>query len=138
MYANKELSMMTLDVIGRVAFGFDFNAMKGSGLVPHAERFMQEITNAFAYIPYWHLLPTPVRPARAGTSQRLTHFVQGNNSMRKAMEVMTGKAQEVLRERRKQLDDSGNEGYPDLLHVLLQPDHVTGAYLEDEVVRHPH
>ena len=60
MYANKEMSMMALDVIGRVAFGFDLKAMQGSGLVTHAERFMQEMTNAFAYIPFWHILPTPV------------------------------------------------------------------------------
>jgi len=51
------------------------------------------------------------------------------------MQVMTGKAQEVLNERRKQLaEEKDSEGDPDLLHVLLQPDQATGQYLDDETV----
>ncbi|KAL6064674.1 Cytochrome [Balamuthia mandrillaris] len=121
---NSTIGLLTLDVIGKVAFGFDFNALQGSGLVTHAIRFMSEITNPFAYIPYWHLLPTP-----------------GNRSMIEAMRVLQGRARAVLTERKELMrkaeegDEEAAASIPaDLLSVLLQKDEITGQRLDDHTI----
>jgi len=109
-----------LDVIGTVAFGFDFNALAGNGLAKHAERFMEEITNPFAYLPLWHYLPTP-----------------GNLSMKEAMRVLQEKAHVVIAERRKILQQGEIHlaaDQQDLLHVLLQQDSLTGESLDSQTV----
>jgi cytochrome P450 len=114
LHVNFHMSRLTLDIIGRVAFGFEFKALDGSDLVAHAERFMEEITNPLAYMPLYYLLPTP-----------------GNNSMRKAMNVLMEKAYAVLRQRAAPASKS--EG-SDLLYVLLQKDDLTGTRLSESTI----
>jgi len=113
------LSNLTLDVIGRIAFGFEFNAQEGGSFVPYAERFMQELTNPFAYLPVWHLLPTP-----------------GNLFMKKSMRLLHTKALKVISERRKKLESGelDETEKKDLLHILLAKDPDTGEGLDDQTI----
>ncbi len=95
----QDMSCLTLDVIGRVAFGVDLSAQSDQGsqeLMLSLERYMAEMSNVFAYIPFYHYLPTPVRVFLLKLCHISVEFklciLQGNLEMKRAVQQLREKA----------------------------------------------
>jgi len=122
---STDLAHLTLDIIGRCAFGYDFNTVL-SGETETSSAFSAVIKGVDfgrvmrkKFIPLYDYLP-----------------VAENKMAKEALEITDGIVLEVIKARRKKREEGIESSKKDLLSLLMdQHDEETGETMDDELLR---
>ncbi|CAM6102442.1 unnamed protein product [Calypogeia fissa] len=125
-------SRMTLDVIGKAVFNYEFNSLQvDTGIVEAVYVALREAeARSTAFIPYWNV------PILAAIDPRQRKVAQALKLINDTLDVLIAKCKEIVKEEDIDFGEEYiSERDPSILHFLLAAgDEVTSKQLRDDLM----